>query len=109
MIANPTIDGVMTEVLDAIKSSCAPLEIDADAISAFVDTFQPRFDARLKNGSWHIDRNNVLQAARQCGVIANAIATLRHQENVDSPIFLEAGELVRKHCHEVFREGVWCS
>src|ERR1051325_3771370 len=108
MIANPTIDVVMTEVMDAIKNACAPIEIEPTALSRFLDAFQPKFNARLNNGSWHVDKVNVLLAARQCGIIANALATLHHQERVDATMFLEAGELVKKHCNEVYREeGVW--
>jgi hypothetical protein len=109
MNANPTIDVVMHEVIEAITTACAPLAVDADAVSTFRDEFQPKFNARLTNGSWHIDKINVLLAARQCGVIAQAIATLRHQPRIDSAVFLEAGQLVRRHCNDVFKEGVWCS
>ena len=107
-MTNPTIDVVVTEILDAIKGSC-PTEIEETAIATFVERFQPKFNARLNNGSWHLDKANVLLAAQQYGIIANAIATLRRQTRVDSEVFLEVGDLVKKHCNQVFREGVWCS
>jgi len=106
---NPTVEVVMTEVLEAIKSSCAPIEIEPDAQAEFLSVYQPKFGARLRTGSWHTDRANILTAAQQHGVIANAIATLRRQKRVDAAVLLEAGGLVRKHCSEVFKEGVWCS
>ena len=109
MPANPTIEVVMTEVVDAITAACRPMEIESDAVARFLEMYQPKFHNRLNNGSWHADRNNVLLAARQHGIIANAIATLGHRARVDSAIFLEAGGLVQKHCNDVFGEGVWCS
>lgn len=107
--SQPSIDEVMNEVLNAISKACAPLNIEAEARNEFLDTYQPKFSTRLSNGSWHADRGNVLLAAQQHGIIAKALATLRHETSVDEKVLMEAGALVRVHCRAVFREGVWCS
>lgn len=85
------------------------MSVDPASFTSFLDEYQPKFGARLAIGSWHIDRNNVLLAAQQVGVIASAIATLRRQKTINPAVLLEATEIVKKHCNDTFREGVWCS
>lgn len=106
---NPTIDAVMNEVLATIREGCAPMTVTAEAEAEFLRVYQPRFGARLEIGSWHNDKTNVLRASRQMGIIASAIATVRHETTASVAVIMEAGAVVRKHCQDVFREGVWCS
>jgi hypothetical protein len=106
-LGNPTVDVVMQRVVDAIREGCA-FEIDADAEAAFRERYTPSFGAKLEILSWEKGEPNVLKAARNHGVIAHSIATLRRQHRVDKDVLLTAGRIVQENCLLTYKEWVFC-
>jgi hypothetical protein len=92
-----------------MRDACAPIVIRRQTEEAFVARYGPAFEASLQLRSWSKARENVLNAARQHGVIAGAIARLRHQDHVDDDMLLSAGLTVQENCRLTFRQGAWCS
>jgi hypothetical protein len=104
---NPTVDVVMQRIVDSIRSGCA-LEIDDDAEAAFRERYTPSFGAKLEILSWEKGEPNVLKAARNHGIIAQSIATLRRQDRVDKDVLLTAGRIVQENCLLTYKEFIWC-
>jgi hypothetical protein len=106
-LGNPTVDVVMQRVVDAIRGGCA-FEIDDDAEAAFRERYTSSFAAKLEIMSWTKSEPNVLKAARNHGIIAQSIATLRRQDRVNADVMLSAGRIVQENCLLTYKEFIWC-
>jgi hypothetical protein len=106
---NPTVDEVFTLVsAQIVKGSQLPLTEKAQAVVP--KRFRNSFEERLKTqGTWARDQRNVLNAARQLGVVAAAIASLRQQQIVEQDVMETATEIVQQECKIGFTQGIWCS
>lgn len=106
---NPTFDEVMSQVKDKIREGCGDMPIDPDALEVVPTRFRDSFQRRLQlNGTWDRDGANVLEAARQLGVIAVSIAKLRHERHITQSIASDATDVVQGECQIGFQEGQWC-
>ena len=104
---NPTVDVVMQQVVDAIRSGCA-FEIEDEAEAAFRARYAPSFEAKLQIIPWRKAEENVLKAARYHGIIAESIATLRRHDRVNKDVLLAAGLVVQENCFLTYKEMIWC-
>src|SRR5688572_26702369 len=104
---NPTIDVVMQRIVDEIRGGCA-FEIDDEAEAQFRKTYTPSFAAKLEILSWKKSEANVLKAARNHGILAQSIATLRRQERVNVDVLMTAGRIVQENCLLTYKEFIWC-
>jgi hypothetical protein len=106
---NPTVEEVMIQLVQQMIAGSA-LPIEQDATSILDDRFHDSFQERLNTaGSWARDGQNVLNAARQVGVIATAIASIQRKTKVTREILDAATDVVQDQCHLGFHEGQWCS
>ena len=96
-------------VVDAAAKAAAR-SIDEEGVERLRAQLTPIFDDRLKTaGAWQEAGNAVLTAARQMGVIANAIASLKREPTITAPVLEEAFFIARKHCNVTPKEGQWCT
>ena len=112
-MANPTAQSVMDLIVAAIKSG-AEMPIDDAALKAFRNKYHVTFETALQapanqpNG-WATAQQNVLNAARQHGIIAAAIAHLHSAPSIDTRMLNRAGHTVEQECHLRFGQGAWCA
>jgi hypothetical protein len=86
--------------------------IDADSRTLITTVYRGSFERRLgKAGVWAAEGGTVLNAARQVGVIASAIAALQFQpepRTVKQWMVDKAAQLVEEYCAVGVEEGQWC-
>ena len=111
-MANPNVEEVLNEVAAAIEQG-ADLPIDGEAMDRFKSRYRKSFTDRLVDpsdpDSWRRSRKNVLNAARQNGVLATAIARLNKATRVEWVMLKKASNIVENECHITYRQGAWCS
>ncbi len=105
---NPTVDDVMVD-LEQQMIAGSTFRIEDGATTVINDRFRQSFEDRLaRPGTWDRDGAAVRNAARQVGVIASAIASIRQQTLVTRPMVETATALVQEQCQIGFHEGQWC-
>src|SRR5687768_10802615 len=108
-MSNPTVEEALTVVNETAIDAC-PLPFTDAARQVIPDRFRVPFGQRLATPNiWRRDRHNVLNAAKQLGVVAAAVASLRQKEAVDVEHINTAAALVVEQCELGFKEGIWCS
>jgi hypothetical protein len=107
-VPNPSVDEVLQQVKEGIQQG-ASLPLDANALDDVEPRYRDSFQARLTiPDSWSRDGANVLNAARQLGVIATAVASLNRKDVIQRSAVITAADIVRTQCHIGFQEGQWC-
>jgi len=107
--ANPSVDDALKQVRDAIIGG-ATLPFGDDALLVVPERVRPSFEERLRTpGTWARASRNVLAASRQVGIIATAIATLRHETVISRDVMDVATTVVQSECRIDMQEGRWCT
>jgi hypothetical protein len=108
---NPSVDEALGAVLQAMQSG-STFPLDEDSRQLIPSLYRGSFERRLQlEGVWADEKNAVLNAARQVGVIASAIATLQFQRDprlVRRWMVDAAAALVEQYCGVGEEEGQWC-
>ncbi len=108
---NPSVDEALSLVVKEIEAGSA-FPIDAGSRKLITTLYRNSFKERLvKAEVWADESRNVLNAARQVGVIASALATLQFQPDprtVKEWMVDEAAKLVEQYCSVGDDEGQWC-
>jgi hypothetical protein len=107
---DPTVDEVFAQVRTAIETGLAGVPATTGAMEVVPTRYRASFEKRLQTpGAWDRDRVNVLNAAKQLGIIAAAIASLRQETEVTQDVMETAAETVQEECSIGFKEGKWCT
>jgi hypothetical protein len=107
-VANPPVEDVLQQVKDAITQGTG-LPLEANALDIVEPRYHDSFQAKLQTpGTWDRDGANVLNAARQLGIIATSIASLNQKATISQSAVVAAADIVRTQCHIGFQEGQWC-
>jgi hypothetical protein len=109
--ANPSVDEALALVLKEMQAGSA-FPLDEDSRQFIPSLYRSSFAQRLETPAvWADEGENVLNAARQVGAIAGALATLQFQPEprmVRQWMVDEAAKLVERYCSIGVEEGQWC-
>ena len=110
-MANPNVEEVLNEVTAALVQG-SDLPIEGAALDRFKNRYRGSFSDRLGDpsdpDSWLRARKNVLNAARQHGALAAAIARLNLATQVEWIMVKKASNIVENECYITYRQGAWC-
>lgn len=108
-IPNPPVETVLRILMDEMAVG-SPLPICEDGRNVLI-AYRTSFERRLEEaGRWQQEGGAVRHAARQLGVIASAIASLRREVEVSQTSVQEAARVVEAHCSiGTAGRGRWCS
>jgi hypothetical protein len=108
---NPSVDEALALVMNQVQEG-STFPLDADSRKLIPSLYRRSFEERLLTpGVWGDEERAVLNAARQVGVIASALATLQFQPEprvVTEWMVDEAAKLVERYCSIGEEEGQWC-
>jgi hypothetical protein len=108
---NPSVEEALTLVMKEMQAGSA-FPFDEESQKLIPSLYRRSFGERLQTPEvWADQRAAVLNAARQVGVIASALATLQFQpepRRVRKWMVDEAARLVERYCSIGEEEGQWC-
>jgi hypothetical protein len=113
-MANPSSTAVLDLIVTAIKTGAGEVPVNAEAEKWFRGQYTPKFATHLglaanQPDGWDSAQKNILNAARQHGIIAASIASLRHAKVIDPTILQTAADLVVGQCRDTFKQVAWCA
>jgi hypothetical protein len=113
-MANPSAAAVLDLIVTGIKTGAGDVPVNPEAENWFRAMYGPKFTQHLNDTAdqpniWNAAQKNVLNAARQHGIIAAAIASLRHVKVIDPTIMQSAAGIVAGACRDTFEQGAWCA
>lgn len=106
---NPTIDQVVN-ILTAEMVAGSTLPLDDNAVPIINERFRTSIGNQLTlaDDIWARHGAKVRNAARQVGVIANALASINNKTTVTRDAVQKATSMVQVECTITFGEGSWC-
>ena|SRR5688572_1514164 len=110
-MTNPTVDEAFALCFKKMDAAAASVFVHPEGHAALKERYYKSFKARLDEpDSWQTDGPNVLRAAYEIGVIAQAIANLHGSPVATAHMALRAGQVIEDECTLLFRaRGRWCT
>ena len=109
--SNPSVEEALALVMKEMQAG-SEFPLDDESRKLIPSLYRRSFDKQLQTpGVWADQSAAVLNAARQVGVIASALATLQFQREprqVRKWMVDEAAQLVERYCSMGDVEGQWC-
>lgn len=106
---NPSADAVLRILMDEMAAA-SPLPISEDGLQVLLQ-YRTAFETRLQDATrWQQEGGAVRHAARQLGIIASAVASLRREVEVTRTAVEEAARIVEANCSiGTAGRGRWCA
>jgi len=104
----PTVDEVIAMLVDDVQQGCRPRRIPRESAARVIERYRASIQRRLDGGHWDSDQERLRNAARQLGVLAGALTSLRRKEDVPDPQLEAAAVLTEENCVPPLTEGQWC-